>query len=166
MDNKRIIHTNLFSQTAYDAFESVMGQISDGYWENTPRMQKYWSFADISRAADGEVLIEVEPNAYLLDKWTNRYTSNPYVDMADREILEFFANKMKVIAKVEMKDNEVGNQWQRDNEMKVHYLSQQNDLDISDIYCIYDICHGRSPFGRYPAAHVDKICGKPTVAVA
>lgn len=161
MINPRIIHTGLFSQTAYDAFSSIMGQLSDGYWENSPRMEKYWNFAEISRELNGEVVIEVEPGYCEWDKWSHRVTTNPYYNMTDDSIRVFFANKMKVIAKVEMKDENVGNQWQRDNEMKLHYLSYNVDLDVSDIYCIYDMLHGRNVWNRYPRNHIDKICGKP-----
>jgi hypothetical protein len=159
-NNFRIIHTGLFSQTAYDAFSSIMGQLSDGYWENSPRMQKYWNFAEIKRADNGEVLVEVEAEHYVWDKWSGRCLENPYVRMSDNEILEFFANKMKTIAKVEMNDEDVGNQWQRDNEMKLHYLSRNVDLDVSDIYCIYDLMHSRNVWNRYPHSHVSKIRGE------
>lgn len=165
-NNPRIIHTGLFSQTAYDAFDSLMGQISDGYWENSDRMQKYWNFADIKRADNGEVIVEIEAESYVWDKWSHRMTSNPYDSMSDSKILEFFANKMKTIAKVEMEDENVGNQWQRDNEMKLHYLSRNVDLDVSDIYCIYDLMHGRNAKCRYPVSHVNKIRGEAVNAAA
>lgn len=166
MNIPRIIHTGLFSQTAYDAFRSIMGQLSDGYWENSSRMQKYWNFAEIKRADNGEVLVEVEDERHVWDNFCyGRYLENPYARMSDNEILKFFANKMKTIAKVEMKDNDVGNQWQRDNEMKLHYLSYNVDLDVSDIYCIYDLMHNRNVWNRYPHSHVRKIRGELVNAI-
>lgn len=161
MINPRTIHTHLYSQTAYDALDALMGQISDGYWENSPRMEKYWNFAKICRSLNGEITFEIERDRYVWDKWSHRMTTNPYCNMTDDSIREFFANKLKKIAKVEMEDENAGNQWQRDNEMKIHYLSREVDLEVSDIYCIYEMLRGRKTEGRYPAAHLDKICGKP-----
>ena len=167
-NNPRIIHTGLFSQTAYDAFDSLMGQISDGYWENSNRMQKYWDFADIKRADNGEVIVEVEAESYVWDKWSHRMSSNPYASMTDSKILEFFANKMKVIAKVEMEDENAGNAWKRDSGMAIHYLSRHNGITVSvrDIYYIYDLMHGRNAKCHYPISYVNKIRGEAVNAAA
>ena len=36
--NVRIIHTNLFTDKAFEACDSVLGQLSDGWGENNPVM--------------------------------------------------------------------------------------------------------------------------------
>ena len=166
MTNPRIIHTHLYSKEAYDIFDSLMGQISDGYWENSDRMQKYWNFAEICRETNGEVTIKVERDSYVWDKWSHRMSSNPYASMSDSKICEFFANKMKVIAKVEMEDENAGNVWKRDCEMTLHYIGRDNNITVRDIYYIYDVLHGRS--GSYPDSIVKKLIGEPkhNVAVA
>ncbi len=166
MNGKRIVHTSLYSQIAYDALESVMGQLSDGYWENSPRMQKYWSFADIGRAADGEVVIEVDTAGKVWVDRTWRYYSNPYAEMTDIEILKFFANKMKAVAKVEMKDKNAGDQWRRDSGMELHYLSQWSELAVSEVYCVYEALKGRAASGKYPAGVVERVAGAPGAFVA
>ena len=38
----KIIETNLTGDTMYDVCRSVIGQLSDGIWENSPVMNKYW----------------------------------------------------------------------------------------------------------------------------
>ena len=160
MVNPRIIHTHLYSKEAYDIFDSLMGQISDGYWENSDRMQKYWNFAKICHGLNGEVVIEVESDGYTWDKWSYRMTVNPYYHMSDNKIREFFANKMKTIAKVEMEDENAGNMWKRDCEMALHYLGRDSNITVRDIYCIYDLMHSRNVWNRYPHSHVSKIRGE------
>lgn len=166
MTNPRIIHTHLYSKEAYDIFDSLMGQISDGYWENSDRMQKYWNFAEICREINGEVVIKVDGDSYVWDKWSHRMSSNPYASMPDNKIREFFANKMKIIAKVEMEDENAGNMWKRDSEMTLHYLGRDNNITVRDIYYIYDVLHGRKTEGRYPDSLVKKLIGEPKHNVA
>ena len=40
--NFRIIHTGLCGKLADEILRSIEGQLSDGYWENSPMMEKYW----------------------------------------------------------------------------------------------------------------------------
>lgn len=99
MDNKRIIKTGLPNEKKYgEILASVVGQMSDGIWENTPRMTGYWSYAECNTSSVDIVI----SNSY----WS-RYTRscNPYVDMTDSQIKNFFANKVKQIALIEMQDN-------------------------------------------------------------
>ncbi|MCK9154792.1 MAG: hypothetical protein M0P12_01620 [Paludibacteraceae bacterium] len=44
----RKIDTGLVGEVEYRVLSSVFGQLSDGYWENSRAMQKYWKNADVS----------------------------------------------------------------------------------------------------------------------
>lgn len=95
---KRIIRTGLPNERKYgEILASVIGQMSDGIWENTNRMNGYWIYADCnSRCID----ITVDKYSDYREK-----VRNPYSCMSDEQILNFFANKIKTIALIEMQDN-------------------------------------------------------------
>ena len=65
----RIIKTNL-DNTAInkDIMNSVIGQMSDGMWENSSRMRGYWVWADIN----DQVEIEIG-NSRSIYKYYNSY---------------------------------------------------------------------------------------------
>ena len=74
---------------------SVIGQMSDGIWENTRSMEKYWKSLSFGKDASG--------NIYLEDN--HGVCANP---------IDFFANKIKQIIKIEIDDgNNSGLRWDR-----------------------------------------------------
>lgn len=99
MENKRVIKTDLPNKKKYgEILASVIGQMSDGIWENTSRFNGYWGYAECN---SGSVDIVVDTNWYS----RNIKAKNPYVTMTDCGIKNFFANKVKQIALIEMQDN-------------------------------------------------------------
>ena len=54
----RTITTGLSGKVNSDILHSVIGQLSDGIWENSPGMEKYWKHADIEER-DGQLCIAV-----------------------------------------------------------------------------------------------------------
>lgn len=92
----RIIETGLENtKVNNEILASVIGQMSDGIWENSSRLNGYWAFSSIK---DGNIAISE-------DRW-DYYTNarNPYRQMTDDKIKEFFANKIKQIVKRELAD--------------------------------------------------------------
>ena len=75
----RKIKTNTFSKKANEMLRSVIGQMSDGIWENSNSMDKYWMFAYIDRAPDGENIIEIGNETGKM--YCNRYVYNGFFDM-------------------------------------------------------------------------------------
>ena len=139
----RKIATNTFSKKANDMLNSVIGQMSDGIWENSKSMDKYWMFASIERDVDGENVIEI--SAATGKPYCNRYVYNGFADMSDDQIREFFAKKIKQIAKIELKDNDKTTEWKRNNtEFKSCYLNYNEDISIADAYLCYEFLLGRN----------------------
>ena len=140
----KLIHTKLYSKTAYEIISSVFGQLSDGYWENSPRMGKYWRYNHAKRSADGEVVISVENN------WNNGFS-----EMSDDQILSWIADKIKFLAKDEAKV------WKRNSvDNQLEYLSYYEKVSTADAYLTYEILKGREITEyKYDKSVIDKIVG-------
>jgi len=159
--NERIIHTKLYSKIAKEVLQSVEGQMSDGLWENSPAMEKYWLFSSIDTAPNGEVLIKVSTNRYDT-KWhgNGRAVVNGLIDMSDTEIIKWFAAKVKHIMQTELKDEKVFDGWKRDNDMfKTQYLSYKETITVRDVYFIYDFLLGHDTTRKYGVMAITSIIG-------
>lgn len=143
IENPRIINTPFYSNKAKEVLSSVLGQMSDGIWENSGRMNKYWRFAEIKVAPNNRVYIEIE-NVSGKSNYDHRWTENGFSRMTDEEVLQFFANKVKYIMQLELKDDNITDGWKRDNtEFMSSYLNYHEDISVAEVYCIYDILKGR-----------------------
>ena len=81
----RIIKSNIDnSKVNNEILNSVIGQMSDGIWENSSRLQGFWRFAEISD--DNNILIE--DRYYYIHG--DSCTRNPYINMTDKEIRKWF----------------------------------------------------------------------------
>lgn len=151
--NTRQIHTELFTDTAASILSSVLGQESDGIWENSRGHEKYWCFAGICRAKDGEVLIEVS------DGFDEYYCCESFFcGKTNYEVCEYFANRIKQIAKIEMKDAHVDgvSEWNRNNSRELCYL----DARLCEAYLVYEILKGRSRAkDKYATDLIEKVIG-------
>ena len=127
-ENSIIIPTGLSDNKSEDVLNSVLGQLSDGIWENSSRMDKYWKYAEIIK--DGsELCIKVNN--------VNDY-SNGFKDMNAAQISRWFANKVKQIVQEE------DLKWDRTNTDKAHYLNRNADVTVEDAYRVYDQLLGRT----------------------
>ena len=165
LDNnkKRIIHTGLYSNVAKEIIRSVIGQLSDGYGESNPANDKWWKFADCVQASDGEVLIEVSAESWEYDEfrsYRHRYTCNGFHNMSDVEVMQKFAGWIKKTAKMEMKDENAGNQWKRGSEMELNYLNYHGNVTAADAYFVYEKLLGRDNDRKYAESTVLKVVGK------
>lgn len=162
----RTIHTGLYSKIAKEILDSVCGQLSDGMWENSPTMDKYWKFVDIEQNADNEIVLNVSNEYGKSDGSYHRhhYTSNGFKNMSDDEIIKWFAKKIKHIAVTEMKDDGEKSGWKRDNDkFESQYLSYHETITVSDIYYVYDFLLNRKPENKkLYDGHVDvnKVIGR------
>lgn len=167
-DNKRVIHTKLYSNIAKEILDSVEGQLSDGMWENSPAMEKYWRFSNVTTAPDGEVIIEIKPESSTYDKYGavgGKWTSNGFHDMTDAEVIKWFAAKVKHIMQAEIKDD--GHQlmkavWSRYNGVfETKYLSYGEKITVRDVYFVYDFLMGRDVDKKYNGDMSLKIVSAP-----
>ena len=77
---------------------SVVGQLSDGAWENSSRLRGYWVFAECNSGSSDITVSNSYYDTYYVS------TNNPYIRMSDMDIRRFFANKIKQLVRMELKD--------------------------------------------------------------
>ena len=102
---------------------SVIGQMSDGIWENTRSMERYWKSLDFGKDASG--------NIYLED--SHGVCADPY---------DFFAKKIKQIIKIEIDDGNTKLDWSRTCSAMPHYIHGQTT--VGDCYELYELLKGRN----------------------
>lgn len=158
----RIIHTSLYTKKADEILNSVIGQMSDGIWENSTSMDKYWKFACIRKAEDDEVLISVSEDSY--DHcFRGTPTCNGFLHKSDFEILSFFADKIKYIAKLNLKEDGYRNcSWDRSNLAELEYLNYNETITVQDAYLVYETLKGRSRAkSKYSLKEYNEVVGYP-----
>ena len=155
MKNCRIIKTVFYSAKAKEILSSVIGQWSDGIYENSNRMNKYWMFADIITEANGQVCIKISKDRY--DK--HYEVINGFIAMSDIEVKEFFAKYIKAIAKIELHDNKIQNGWKRNGAFDISYLSYNENITVAHVYALYEIMLGRKTLSKYDKNILDEIYG-------
>lgn len=159
MEEYRKIDTKLTGNKNYQILRGVMGQLSDGIWENSRNMESYWKFANIQFEGD-KVYINISTKPYKLikdysrtlrNKFTkqlfhpNKEQNNPYINMSDDAVKHWFAQKLKQIFQEEYGKQRANQEWRRDNtEGEVTYLNHYEKITVSDVYYAYDTLMNRS----------------------
>ena len=133
--SERIIKTGLGPRYK-DMLDAVIGQMSDGYWENTPMMKGYWKFVTTGTSGN-EVTLNVDEVSGTRDGDGRVY--NRFYGMSDEAVKKFFADKIKFL----IKEEGLG-KWARDNESETDYLSYSNPYRVKDCYYAYEILKGRN----------------------
>ena len=144
----RIVETsfNADDKVIEAILESVIGQLSDGIWENSPAMTKYWAGMYIQ---DNDILVS---DNFCVSYCKTKY-NNPFFNMPDEKVKSWFADKLKAIVKHEEKDSGGKNWWKRDNMQELDYLSRMykdeegviktRTVTVADAYKVYDRLKGR-----------------------
>jgi len=140
-NDSRIIKTGLFGKKNKDILDSVIGQWSDGIWENNPQMAKYWKFADVAMP-NGEVLLEIDNEPSSRD---GRIVYNAFLNLDDAKVKEIFGRYVKAIVKEEIDDGMSG-EWKRDCTSECDYLTRSDDepITVKDAYYAYEVLKGRN----------------------
>ena len=145
MNNRRVVYTGIEATSKnLDMFNSVIGQMSDGMWENSEYMNGYWTTADID-VDDDEIIIEIDRERYYFDRayhnrWGTYYTKayeNHWWGMTDIAVVRFFKNKIRRIAGEEIKDNDywkVDAKWSKDCNLRCKYLDYRTGVTFADAY--------------------------------
>lgn len=117
--------------------DPVMGQLSDGMWENSRAMEPYWQCNHIK--AEG---IERQPFTPMYCSRTPFGRSNPLYDKSSDEVRIWFARKLKAIVKEFLEDNNLpSSEWNRVNDREVDYL--RPGQTVAGAYKVYDSLMGR-----------------------
>lgn len=118
------INTGIKSSSKFEnILSSVLGQLSDGIWENSRSMEKYWKNLSYSTNAQG--YIELEDRAGVCSSVT-----------------EFFANKIKQIIKIEIDDGNTKMYWDRSCSAVPCYM--HGVVTVGDCYQLYELLKGRN----------------------
>lgn len=128
----RIIKTGL-PKRFKDMLAAVVGQMSDGYWENSPKMRGYWPFVNAAVQGD-EAVLEVSTDPY-----NREFVPNNFSNMTEDAIRKFFAEKIKFLV-----NKEGLGAWKRDNEKETEYLSYDDPYRVKDCYYAYEVLNGRN----------------------
>jgi hypothetical protein len=117
------INTGIKMTSKYgNILNSVIGQMSDGIWENTRSMEKYWKSLDYDTDPAGYIIIE--------DKYG--VCSDP---------VAFFAGKIKQIIKIEIEDGNRSLVWDRSCSATPFYM--HGGVTVGDCYELYELLKGR-----------------------
>lgn len=121
-----VINTGIQATPKFkEILSAVIGQMSDGIWENTRSMEKYWK----------SLRYDVDPSGCIIIEDRHYVCSNP---------VDFFANKIKQIVKIEADDNpRYGIQWSRSCSAPTTYLNYYENITIGDCYELYERLKGR-----------------------
>lgn len=137
--SERIIPTGVTGRKGYEVLSAVIGQMSDGKWENDPNMEKFWQFVSIDN--DNNIVIRLDDirSRRSNSKWSYTYTTSGFDKKSDDWVRNFFANKIKNLAETEMFDNNKDpyKGWNPDNDMELVYLSYDEDITVADAYAIF-----------------------------
>jgi hypothetical protein len=134
--NFRVIHTGLCGEFQYSIVDSVFAQLSDGYWENSSRMEGYWkNAAPVFNEETNEVYIIVNADAMttktVQGRWLPyantfetylKWESNPYYNMTAKQITSWIAKKLRQIVKLEETDNNGKCWWSKEPMMMLEYF--------------------------------------------
>lgn len=127
-----MVKINLGNIIRSTIISSVLGQMSDGMWENTKAMEKYWKNANLN----GNTLTVNNDNS-----------DSGFHQKSDTEIRIYFANKIKQVVKECCGDSK--GIWKRMSTRYVDYLSRSSiDIDISMAYECYDFILGRNQVNK------------------
>ena len=147
MEYNRKIKTNLEATNKnYEILRSVIGQMSDGIWENSPRAEGYWRFATIEKSDDNKIVIAVSTIHIISynSKYYHGNKCNRFADMTDDKVKAYFANKIKQIIKIEesnlkeyYNDTSKDLSWRKDNQQKCGYMGYKETITVADAYAAY-----------------------------
>jgi hypothetical protein len=102
---------------------SVIGQMSDGIWENSRAMEKYWKSLDYGKDHNDFIWLE---DAYGVTS----------------DVFDFFANKIKKIIQIEIEDGNTSLTWSRTCGAMPYYM--HGSVTVGDCYELYELLKGRN----------------------
>lgn len=143
-----------------EVVDSVLGQLSDGIWENSGRMDKYWKFADVD-GTNLDISDETYDNSY---SYYHNPVRNGFYGKSEKEIKDWFANKAKQVVKIWADDEGLDPKevWDRNNTDVVTYMGHSygvKEITVADVYECYDFLKGRSgkKYGKVAEEPVEEL---------
>lgn len=122
-----IVKTGLTKRNELAILQSVIGQMSDGIWENSPSVERYWRNMKIERDKDtGEIIINVAS----------------WLFMTEADCLKYMAQKIKQIVKKEKEWSNNKIEWNRLCSEELDYF--RDGPMVGSVYYVYDRLLGRN----------------------
>ena len=126
-----VVNTGIKANPKFlEILNACIGQMSDGIWENTRSMEKYWKSLRVNTNASG--CIEIE------DRWYS--CADP---------VAFMANKIKQIIKIEIDDGNTRLDWSRTCSAVPQYITYGSPITVGDCYELYELLKGRNTAKLY-----------------
>ena len=133
-----------------EILHSCIGQMSDGIWENTRSMEKYWKSLSIETSSEGFIIIN------------DRNWACP-------DPVAFMANKIKQIVKIEIEDGNTEMYWDRLCAAQPSYIGYGERITVGDCYHLYELLKGRTTgkhsYATYSTYKVDVTIREATFTV-
>jgi hypothetical protein len=125
MDDVKVVKC---SKEELEYLKPVMGQLSDGIWENSPRMEPYWLCNHLKPEG-----ITMHP---FNSCWRNKVINNPLYHKTPTEVRSWFADKLKTVVKQWLEDNgDNPKNWNPSNTDEVWYLNTSQT--VAGAYKVY-----------------------------
>lgn len=103
-ENARLFKNGIVIDLDKDELElvgRVLGQLSDGYWENSPQMEKYWKNIHMR---GNNLIVDIDNLKY--SSWSERFRNEINTIWNDPEAIRvWFGNKAQIVHNSDMKDN-------------------------------------------------------------
>ena len=121
-----VINTGIKANPKFmEILGAVIGQMSDGIWENTRSMEKYWKSLRVNVTSAGTIEID-----------DRHWVCNDPVD--------FMANKIKQIIKTEINDGNTRLVWSRTCSAVPQYITYGSPITVGECYELYELLKGRN----------------------
>lgn len=116
------VTTILATDKNIDILDAVFGQMSDGIWENSRAVEKYWT---------GMSVMKTKSSDRIVIKYKKSLFSDP------ESATKYLAQKIKQVVKEYIQNTGKG-AWARGCREECDYLSYDAPITISDAYQLYD----------------------------
>ena len=132
---KRIIKTNISGKKANEILSGVIGQMSDGMFEDSKYYNGYWMFVNIDK--NNNICID---KRWSVDRW-GRTIYNKFYGKKESWVKEFFANMIKRIIQQELRDNDISVRckFKKGNMMETKYLNYYETVTVDDCVNVYEM---------------------------
>lgn len=141
-----VIPTGLKDSVSRSVLQSVIGQLSDGIWENSRIMNHYWPFVKVEMI-DGQVCLVISKNGIYRypNSMTNYFFDPAKMNKDGTKIKKWFADKIKAIVNQERKDfPDKGIKFNDKCDKDLCYMDHRNedgsynrDITVREAYVVY-----------------------------
>lgn len=131
------VPTGLTGPKGVALLEAIKGQLSDGYWENSPRMEAYWRFFSAELNDDGTVDVLVSNAPLQLPYGRSRAVLNKPRELGPAKFLKWLADRVYDMGRYEQAtwpENEF--KFEAGNSGKSVCMGLSRDLTGGDLWAM------------------------------